>query len=213
QRQGEIAQFWQRQQTANPAYFNGTVLLFSRFAFEGDALVATAFPTEFRNYLYWRTQGFEDRTVIDGFGSAIIRSAEGAVMLARQRAGNINSGLYYLPGGFIDPRDVGPGGAIDIAASIAREVGEETGLHRGALQLDPGFVVTRAGAHLSIAATWRSPLCAEALRAAIMGHLAADAASELEEVVFASSLADTAGLRLADYCKPLIPVLLARNAL
>lgn len=209
QRQPEIAAFWQHQQALNPAYFNGTVLLFSAIALHGDVLVATAFPTEFRNYLYWRAEGFADRSVVDGFGSAIIRAADGAVMLARQRAGNVNSGLYYLPGGFIDPRDVAAGsGVVDIDASIAREVGEETGLDAGSLRRDPGFLVTRAGAHLSIAATFRSGLDKGRLRDAIMGHIALDAEGELEEVMFAASLGAVEGLRLADYCKPLLPVLL-----
>lgn len=205
----DVAAHWQEQTAANPAYFNGTVLMLAACRFEGDSLVATAFRTEFRNYLYWRNRGFPDRSIVDGFGSAIVRARDGGVLLGRQRSGNVNTGLCYLPGGFIDERDVAADGSIDIAASVAREVREETGLGADDLALEPGFVATRTGPHLSIGVVFRSGLDSDALRRAVLAHIAADPDGELESVRLVHRLADLADARLADYCVPLLPVLLA----
>ncbi len=207
--QAEIAAHWDAQTAANPSYFNGTVLMLSGYRLENDAFVATAFATEFRNYLYWRRLGFPPADAIDGFGSAVIRAADGSVLLARQRSGQMNAGLFYLPGGFIDNRDVGADGCIDIAASVSREVVEETGLQLGEFEVQAGFVVTRLGAQLSIGVMFRSSLDRAALEQKVQRHIDSDPHGELEAVRFVSTLAELEGVPLADYCVPLLPALLA----
>lgn len=208
ERRDEIDALWQRQSDANPGYFDGIVVLAAETVVSGGALTGSVFATRFRNYLYWREIGYADTSVTDAFGSALIRSRDGGVLLARQRAGNINSGRVYLPGGFVDERDVGVGGRIDIVGSIAREVAEETGLDASAMARADGLVVTRVGVHLSIAATWQSELPADALRERVAAHLARDPRSELESVLVAGSMRELAGLPLVHYCRRLLPVLL-----
>jgi 8-oxo-dGTP pyrophosphatase MutT (NUDIX family) len=208
ERRAEIDAFWRRQSAANASYFDGVVHLLSAHRIDGDLLAATAFATRFRNYLYWRETGYADTSVIDAFGSAVIRCTDGGVLLARQRSGNINSGLVYLPGGFIDERDVGADGCIDIGASIAREIAEETGLDCATMTAEPGFTVTRVGQHLSIAATYHSGLDGAELRRRVGAHIAGDARGELETVLIAGNRRDLAGLPLVHYCRALLPALL-----
>lgn len=203
-----ITAHWQQASARNPGFFNGTVLLLSGYRIDGATLEASAFATEFRNYLYWRDNGFADVSIVDGFGSAIIRSSDGGLLLARQRGGNVNAGLYYLPGGFIDMRDVSASGVIDIEASIAREVAEETGLAPDAWTAEPGFIVTRRRQHLSLAMTCRTTLSSEDLGRRVAATLSADPDGELDAVKIVHSRADIAGLPLADYCYPLLPRLL-----
>lgn len=205
---GAIAAHWQQASARNPGFFNGTVLLLSSYRIDGETLEASAFATEFCNYLYWRDNGFADVSIIDGFGSAIIRSSDGGLLLARQRGGNVNAGLYYLPGGFIDMRDVDASGVIDIEASIAREVSEETGLAPEAWTAEPGFIVTRRRQHLSLAMTCRTTLTSEELSRRVAATLNADPDGELDAVKIVHSRSDIAGLPLADYCYPLLPRLL-----
>ena len=122
---------WKIATASNPNFFNGTIHVVTRLATEGGDVKARFMATEFKNFLYWRDEGFPaEANVRDGFGSALIRSKEGHVILGRQHPGNINEGLAYLPGGFIDARDVDANGRIDIFASVARELREETGLGR-----------------------------------------------------------------------------------
>lgn len=204
----QIDRHWDESTRENPALFDGQILMVSEMQRDGDALELSLFATRFRNYLYWRHTGFADGSVIDGFGSGVIRSADGALLLVRQRAGFLNEGLFYFPGGFIDPRDVDAAGAIDIAASVMREVGEETGLSAGDVQRVAGFTVVRRHAQIAIAVSFRSDLEAEPLARRIREHCARQADAEIEEVRAVRNVADVAGIALAPYCRLLLPHLL-----
>jgi len=203
----EIDAHWERRKAERARFFNGTVHLMAGHAVAEGVLTARFIRTDFKSFLYWRETGTPDRSVTDAFGSALIRSAEGHVLLGRQREGNINGGLAYLPGGFIDARDVAADGAIDIEASILRELCEETGLLPAALERSPGFITTFAGASVSIAAEFRSRLPSEALEGQILRHIGADPNSELAGVVIVSSARDLAGLDMPAYARVLLNVL------
>lgn len=178
----EIDAHWERRSREGGRFFNGIVYVLSAGTVERGHFHARMRPVEFKCFLYWRDRGFPEAGVCDAFGSAVIRSSEGHVILGRQAPGNLNSGLAYMPGGFIDPRDVGPDGSIDIAANVLREVAEETGLGAADLERVPGFLLTRCGPQVSIGVEWRSRLPSTVLAARIAGHLAADKAAELSAV-------------------------------
>src|SRR6202040_1822717 len=55
-------------------------------------------------------------------------------------------------------------------ASIARELEEETGLGPAELKRRRGYIVTFAGALVSIAIEWQSALPADALRQPLLDH-------------------------------------------
>lgn len=204
-----IEAVWQDAKQRNANYFNGTVYLVDRLSIADGVLDATLLRSDFKSYLYWRQNGFPQSGVRDGFGSALIRAADGAYLLGRQRAGNVNSGLTYLPGGFIDGRDVAADGSIDIAASIVRELEEETGLAPPDVTALPGFLVTETGAHVSIAKTFQSPRDAQALKSRIERHLAGDANSELDGIVIVAQARDLDGLPMPDYARVLLQHLLS----
>ena len=199
---------WRRRQAENLRMFNGAIFLMREMELtdeaEGPALRASFVRSDFKSYLYWREQGFPAAGVRDGFGSALIRSAEGHVVLGRQRPGNVNDGAAYLPGGFIDASDVLPSGEIDITGSILRELDEETGLRLADVTLEPGFLVTFERAQVSIACELRSALPAAALRARMMSHIADDPASELVDAVIVRAFADLDGLGVAPYAQRLL---------
>ncbi len=203
-----IEEHWRRRQAQSPHMFNGIVYLMRRIELhdgKGAAgLAASLVRTDFKSYLFWRERGFPAAGVRDGFGSALIRSAEGHVLLGRQRPGNVNDGAAYLPGGFIDADDVQPSGAIDITASILRELGEETGLAPADVAITPGYLVTFDGAQMSIARELRSPLPAATLRDRILAHISKDPASELIDAVIVDGVTDLEGLGLAPYARRLL---------
>lgn len=204
----QIEAIWQDARLRNPNYFNGTVYLVDQLSIAGGALDASLLRSDFKSYLHWRQSGFPQTGVRDGFGSALIRAVDGAYLLGRQRPGNVNAGLTYLPGGFIDGRDVAADGEIDIAASIAREMEEETGLMASDVTALPGFLVTETGAHLSLAKTYQSPLDSVALKARIERHLAGDVQSELDSIAVISTLSDLDELPMPDYARVLLTHLL-----
>jgi 8-oxo-dGTP pyrophosphatase MutT (NUDIX family) len=195
---------WRHARAANPAMFNGVVHLLEAGRIGGADFSGTLVRTDFKSYLHWRAAGFPEAGVRDAFGSALIRSNEGHVVLGRQREGNVNSGLAYLPGGFIDESDVAADASVDIGASILRELVEETGIAPGEVSIAPGFLMTRFGPHLSFARELVSPLPAEALRARILSHIATDPASELVDVVIIRKVADIVPARVHGYARLLL---------
>lgn len=204
----EIEENWARRCAANPAFFNGTVHLLGPYELGGPAFCAALNRVRFKDFLYWKDSGYPDSTVFDVFGSALIRSREGHVILGRQREGNLNAGLAYLPGGFIDERDVGADGRIDILSSIIRELREETGLTPEDVAPEPGFIVTRSGQLVSIGAELRSHIPADALAARIMAHIGADKEAELASLAIITRPSDLDQFEVPGYARTLLAAIL-----
>lgn len=195
---------WHSNLLRNPRMFDGVIHLLDGGRIDESGFTGSLLRTGFKSYLFWRDAGFPGAGVRDAFGSALIRSAEGHVLLGRQRAGNINAGLAYLPGGFIDARDVGDDGKIDIAASIMRELAEETGLGPADVEARPGFILTRSGALLSIARELVSPLPSAALRERILDGIARDPEAELVDAVIVRSAAEAQAVGAHPYAAILL---------
>ncbi len=182
-----IAAHWERIRVERPKMFDGPVLVLVANALQGGTFTGTFAPTDFKSFLYWRDHGAPGPTR-DGFGSALVRSSDGCVLLGRQGEGHLNSGLAYPPSGLIEPSDA-VAGTVDIDASIARELHEETGLATADLERLPGYIVTMSGPLVSIAVEWRSALPAILLRERILGHVARHPDPELADVVIVRSAA------------------------
>ncbi len=204
-----IDRHWDAARLVNAGYFNGVIHLIDDMTFDGAALSARLLRTDFKSYLYWRHRGFEEAGVLDGFGSALIRSASGTIILGRQRPGNINAGLSYLPGGFIDARDAASDGTIDLAASVWRELAEETGLGPDDLVAGEGYYLTCDGAQVSLALPVTARLSTSDLMDKIDRHLAADPDPELAGIVAVREAADIDGLAMAPYARVLVSHLLS----
>jgi hypothetical protein len=208
QRRAEIATHWLRTSAERPKLFDGTVYMLRDGALEGDGFRGTYTCTDFKSFLYWRDSGYPDPSMHDSFGSAVVRSAEGHVLLGRQTSGNVNAGLAYPPGGFIDSRDVGADGVIDIDASIARELTEETGLDPLELVREAGYLLTRAGPLVSIGIEWRSALPAVTLRDRVVGHVHRQAVPELADIVIVRSAGEIDETTTPRYAQALLRALL-----
>jgi hypothetical protein len=202
---------WVQATQRNPQYFNGIVHLVQDMRGGGDSFEASLVRTDFKSYLYWREQGFQEAGVLDGFGSAIIRSSDGHIMLGQQRKGNVNSGLAYPPSGFIDEQDIGTDGSIDITQSIIREIAEETGIEAGVLVKDEGFYLTRSGAQLSIAVAFRVPMSTAELVSFIERKIASSPHPELEAIVPVAARHDIEGLAMPRYARALLDALFAAD--
>lgn len=200
----DISTLWRQRSHERPALFNGTVYLTRATRFVDGAFEAMLTRTDFKSYLYWREHGFPEAGVRDGFGTAILCSGDGHILLGRQRAGHVNDGLLYPPSGFIDAHDVAADGTIDIAASIGRELIEETGLRPEDGDSTPGFLICSVGAQLAIARVWRLAAPASALCQRIEAHLAGDPAAELEGIVAIPGANAMDGLPIPPYARRLL---------
>ena len=176
-----IEAHWQRRRASNPGFFNGRVFVMEPPRLSGGVLEADLIETDFASFLFWKENGYPDAAARDGFGSALIRACGGEVLLGRQLPGHVNSGLLYMPGGFIDLSDVKQDGLIDIDGSIAREIGEEIGLGLQHFKRRSGYLVTQLGSQVSIAVELVSPLDAETLRKLLLQRIAQQKEPELAD--------------------------------
>ncbi len=205
----EIDAYWTQRASGQSGLFNGTVYMLADQSLDAGAFIGSMKPIAFKSFYYWRAQGFPDADLFDAFGSALIRSVEGHVLLGRQREGLLNAGLSYLPGGFIDPRDVDAGGAIDIAASALREALEETGLDASDLVRVPGFLLTRCAQQISFGVEFRSPLGSAALAEKMRHFLRRDTDAELSDIDIVRCTADLTALAMPLYADVLLRWLFA----
>ena len=139
-----IAAYWQEALVERPKMFDGTVHVLTAHALYRGALNGTFTRTDSRAFFDWREHGFEGSTR-DGFGSSLIRSSDGCVLLGRQSEGNLNSGAR-LSAKRPHRRVRHDGRSGNRRPSLARELEEETGLTQAELKRRPGYVVTFAGA-------------------------------------------------------------------
>lgn len=202
---------WQVRKAASPRMFNGRIYVLGGCEARPGGFSGELIAVDFKSFLHWKDSGYPDAGVRDVFGSALIRSAEGHVLLGRQRAGNINAGLAYPPGGFIDERDVGDDGAIDIRASTARELAEETGLDPGGFTTAPGYWLTRIGPMVSFACEFRSTLSSRQLRAAALHAMASAPEDELTDIVVVRQEADLDDT-VAPFARALVAAVFAADA-
>lgn len=203
---------WADRTRANPSLFNGVVYVMDALRIEAGVCSGTFQRTDFKSYVFWRDRGYPEAGVRHAFGSGLLLSAEGHVILGVQRAGTLHAGQAYMPGGFIDHRDVAPDGRIDVAASVARELAEETGLTPGELTREPGCLVTFAGSLVSVAITMRSRLRSQALRERILAHIAHETEPELADAVIVRSTDDLAALVVPRYAQLTLSWLFAQSS-
>jgi hypothetical protein len=205
----DIARHWREVTARNPNYFDGTVHLLAHFAMRDGRFDGELLATNFASFLYWRESGYSDTTVVDCFGSGLLRASDGGIILGRQSPGHINSGLTYLPGGFIDERDIGIDGAVDVAASVGREIGEEMGFPPGTFTVRPGAYVTRIGQQMSVAVEHVSHLDSATLVRMAREFIATEADPELEDALAVRRRADLDGLAMPEFARSLVHHLLA----
>jgi 8-oxo-dGTP pyrophosphatase MutT (NUDIX family) len=183
-----IKDHWSRSVAAKPALFDGTVLIAERLAVDGGRLSAVLRPIPFSAFLAWRDWGYPVEGLTHLSAAAAIVSADGAVILGTMGAHTANAGRTYLVGGTPDLTDVAADGSVDLVATAARELLEETGLSptgaaaEALVVLDPPRAV--------VVAVHRFPLDADALAGEIRRFLAADREPELSDVVVVRAIGD-----------------------
>lgn len=196
--EARIARHWAAARAANPALFNGRVLMMTRWSLGDGTLSGEFVKADFASLLAWRDWGFPDRSVLNCFGSAAILSGDGALIYGEMASHTANAGRIYPPGGSLEPGDVTAGGAVDLRGSIARELAEETGLDAGDAT-EEGLIAVQEGPRLSVALCLRFGEPAAALIARIGAHLGAEATPELARVMTVATLTAGESARMPPY--------------
>lgn len=177
-----IDRHWEKRRAVTPHLFNGRVFLNFERRVEalGDRrlLQGTASAVDYKAFLAWRDFGFPDGGVRNCFAMAALRSADGAFMLGRMSEKTANAGKIYFPAGTPDLGDV-KDGALDLAGSVARELGEETGIGANEVAFAPGWTVVFEGPSIACMKITRSRLSAAEIEARFTDFLTREEEPEL----------------------------------
>jgi 8-oxo-dGTP pyrophosphatase MutT (NUDIX family) len=176
----EIDAFWAEVTLKNPALWNGRVLLLYRHVMSEDLFRGDYLETDYASFMAWRRWG-RHAGVHDCFSAAAVVSCDGAVLLGEMGAHTANAGAIYFPCGTPDPGDIA-GDNVDLEASVARELNEETGFDIAGFRAEPGWTTVVDRQLIVQIKTLRSALTAVDLRARMLAHLASERQPELSDI-------------------------------
>ncbi len=202
-----IKENWQQLVSQNPDLWDGKVLSLYQYSFNQKKLSGKLVEVDYSAFLAWRDWGFPDRTARNLFGCTALRSSQGHLIFGKMAPHTATAGQVYAPGGNLDLNDITPSGKVDIFASIARELEEETGF-----TLDQGdlgeVLAVEDGPRLAIARILTFQLTSDQISAKISHFNANQKKPELEEAVIVTSLADLAPHQVPPYARALAARLL-----
>ena len=115
------------KQKANPALWNGRVLLAHEYGVADGVCRGAFLETDFASFNAWRDWGRPPAGIVNCFAAAVLRSADGAYLLGVMGAHTANAGQIYFPCGTPEPGDV-VDGRVDLEHSARHELKDETGL-------------------------------------------------------------------------------------
>ncbi len=191
-RRAEIAAHFAERQRERPKLWNGRILLGRNAAFDGSRFSASYFEIDFASLLAWRDWGFPDREAFNGFGMGALRCTDGAFVLGEMGGDTANAGRIYFPAGTPELEDVS-GNRLDLAANVAREIEEETGLTPADYRAAPYWDCVVTGPSIAVIRTLQLDLPGEVVRARIEANLAQQAHPELAAVHLVRSRSDFNG--------------------
>ena len=180
-REEAIRENWRAEIAANPALFDGRMLLQGDVSLSRAGIVTTAHPVSFSTFLLWR----KSRPHVVGhhlFGLPVIVSSDGAIIAIRMAQHTANPGKVYCAAGSLDDNDV-VDGVCDLEANMVREVAEETGLDLGQATADPRLHALHFDRIITIFRFYRFSATAEELLSAIDRHMRTDTEQEIDGAV------------------------------
>ncbi|TPI39568.1 hypothetical protein FJ414_10590 [Mesorhizobium sp. B3-1-6] len=145
-----IAENWRQEIAANPALFDGTVVLLSELAYRDGRLAGRCHAVNYSTFLLWRKRR-EISGAEHAYAHAMLVAGDNALVAIRMGPHTVNAGRVYFAAGSFEPIDFRDG-LVDVDFNMIREVGEETGLdlseaergrHYHALSTPSGTVIFR----------------------------------------------------------------------
>ena len=173
-----VAAHWQGLAEKNPRIWNGEVLICHHAEIADGAFIGRFHLTDYASFVAWRDWGNPGPAVHNCFGSAVVRSREGALLYGRMAAHTLNPGKVYPPGGSLDRSDVQADGTVDVMGSIVRELHEETGLNAAKARRE-SLLLVRDGPRISVSAVLRFDRTAQDLAEEVNAYLASQQDDEL----------------------------------
>ncbi|UCI16656.1 hypothetical protein FJ970_15815 [Mesorhizobium sp. B2-1-8] len=121
-----IAENWRQEIAANPALFDGTVVLLSELAYRDRSLVGRCHAVNYSTFMLWRKRR-ENSGAEHAYGHAMLVAGDNALVAIRMGRHTVGAGSVYFAAGSFEPIDFRDG-LVDVDFNMIREVREETGL-------------------------------------------------------------------------------------
>lgn len=173
---------WKRRAAGKPRMFNGRVLLLRDVEFDGDVCRNSFFETDFADFLAWIDGGYPDPDIANGFATGALRGSDGAFICGVMGEHTTNAGRVYFPAGTPDRSDLRPDGSVDLAASLSRELFEETGLSESDCRMDDAWIVVQHWPTIAFLRMVTLPVPAEEGVKRIRANIAAQREPELSDL-------------------------------
>jgi 8-oxo-dGTP pyrophosphatase MutT (NUDIX family) len=183
-----IGQNWAREKTANPALFNGEVMLLSRLRYRGTRLDGVCHMVRYATFLLWR-RWQPAGSAEHAYTHAMPVTSDNALILVRMAPHTANANRVYFAAGSFEPQDF-RGGMADIDFNMMREVREETGLDLSGCERDPIYHLRSSEGASVIFRRYYLGQPAEAVADRIRAFVAAEEEPEIEGPVIVRGPSD-----------------------
>ncbi len=197
---GEIAENWKREVAANPALFDGQMVLQQQLTFADGHIEGEARMASYSAFLHWRGLG-RPPGAHHLFAMPLIMSSDGAVVAIRMGSKTANPGRIYCAAGSMDGDDV-VDGLCDLDFSMARELYEETSLRLEEAEAAPGYRGLVMDNTVAVYRLFHYKEDAETLAQRIRRHVAAEPDPEIDGPVIIRDAAPH-----HDYAYFMLPIL------
>jgi hypothetical protein len=188
----EVPASWARMIAANPHLWDGRVLGIADITIDADGVLrGVALEDDYSAFLAWREAGTPEIGVRNLFGSALVLSSDGALILGIMGQGTANAGRVYPAAGSLEPRDVRPDGVVDVAGSTVTELAEETALD-AAEAVKGRMIAIFDGPRVCVGQVYGFGETADVLLARIRADLERQAHRELADAIAVRTFADVA---------------------
>jgi 8-oxo-dGTP pyrophosphatase MutT (NUDIX family) len=112
---------------------------------------------------------------------AALQSSDGAFLLGEMASHTANAGSVYFAAGTPDPSDVF-GARVDLAASVRRELREETGISADEVAMAPDWTIVWEPPRIACMKVMRMAETAQAIQTRVEAFLAQEPKAELRRL-------------------------------
>jgi 8-oxo-dGTP pyrophosphatase MutT (NUDIX family) len=196
-----IAENWRRETGANPALFDGTVVLLSALAYRDNSLVGRCHAVKYSTFMLWR-QHRQGTGAEHAYAHAMLVAGDNALVAIRMGSHTVNAGRVYFAAGSFEPIDFRDG-LVDVDFNMIREVGEETGIDLSGAARGQRYHALSTPSGTVIFRRYRVAEPADEISRRISAFVAAEAEPEIDGPVIIRDAADLPD-GLMGHMKPLI---------
>ncbi|MER9376631.1 hypothetical protein [Mesorhizobium sp. M0491] len=196
-----IAENWQHEIAANPALFDGMVVLLSQLAYRDSRLVGRCHAVNYSTFMLWRKRR-ENSGAEHAYAHAMLVAGDNALVAIRMGPHTVNAGRVYFAAGSFEPVDFRDG-LVDVDFNMMREVREETGLDLSGAERGKRYHAMSTSSGTVIFRRYHETAPADEIARRISAFVATETEPEIQGPVIIRHAADLPD-GLSPHMKPLI---------